>query len=141
MHLTSFLFLNLISLQITASGFSPRAQGLKRKELLLEDWDSGVFAWLKEQGLGDVHHEACDEVAGAGAAAVVSQQHPPSVPQSLSEQLGLLQQLENSLLNCSHPHWLVWAPELGWLLTLQWTPTCLFSHQMLHHEQRQSVQS
>lgn len=105
-----------------------------------EDWDSGVFIQLEEQGLSDVHHEACDEVAGVGDAAVVSQQCPPSPPQSLSKQLVLLQQLESSLLNRSHPHWLVWALELGWLLTLRWTQTCLFSHQMLHHEQRQGIQ-
>lgn len=111
MHLTSCRFSNLISLQITASGFSPRAQGLKRKELLPEDWDSRVFTRLEEQGLSDVHHEACKEAAGAGDAAVVS-------PQSLSEWLVLLQQLGSSLLSLSHPRWLVWVPELGWLLTL-----------------------
>lgn len=118
-HLTSvFFFLNLISLQITASGFSPQAQGLKRKANFGQRIGiQGGFTWLKEPGLHDVHHTACDAAAGVGDATVVSQWCPPSPPQSLTEQLVLLQQLESSLLNRSHPPRLVWAPELGWLLT------------------------
>lgn len=76
--MTSFLFKNLISFQITASGFSPQVQGLKRKELLPEDEVCGVFTWLKEQGLSDVHCGAFDGEAGVGDAAMVSQ---PSVLQ------------------------------------------------------------
>lgn len=107
--MTSFLFKKLISLQITALGFSPQAQGLKRKELLPEVEVCGVFTWLKEQGLSDAHCRAFDGEAGVEDAAVVSQQCPPRLSQSLSEQFVLLQQTESSLLNCSHLHWLVWG--------------------------------
>lgn len=44
-----------------------------------------MFTHLREQGLNDVHHKACDEVAGVGDAAVVSQQCLPSPSQNLSE--------------------------------------------------------
>lgn len=61
-----------------------------------------MFTWLREPGRRDVHHKACDEMAGVGDAAMVAQQCPPSPPQSLSEQLVLLRLLEGSLLNHSH---------------------------------------
>lgn len=105
---------NLISLQITASGFSPQAQGLKRKENFSQrigiqgysrGSESGDFATfitrlaIKWQALGTLQCVLwC----------------PPGPPQSLSEQLVLLQQLQSSLPNRSHPPCLVWAPELGW---------------------------
>lgn len=53
-----------------------------------------MFTRLREPGRRDVHHEVCDEVAGVGDAALLVQQCPPSPPQSLREQLVLLQQLE-----------------------------------------------
>ena len=132
--------MSLISLEITASGFSPQTQGLKRKELWLEDWDSGVFTHLKEQGLSEVHHEACKEVAGvwgccSGFSAVSSSSSPePQRAASSSPAPG------NLITQLQPPTLVGLAPELGWLLILQRTQTCLCSHQMLYHEQRQRIQ-